>query len=230
MKRLSFRVWRENRRIEQAMRTAPPPKAPEWLKDRLIEQAKAAEASAVLRPTRPKLRLVWLAPAAVLVLVACWAAWHRPMPENGPKLIVHHAPSMERPEYHVAEAAQKMSRNQMPQLKQQPKLALHMRHPRLRRARRRHELPQVAQLPPTQPQTLRVSVTRETKPTVGYARVAAYTKDDSGYEVKTAWVLVDNPNSGTSHQEMSIDDTSGQRQMLKVSVVVPSLNHKGEEL
>lgn len=233
MKRSLFRTWRENRLIEQAMRNSAPPKAPQALKNRLMQQAMEAEANAVVRPAQRKLKLVWVLPAAALVLAACWIALHGLGVESSkPKTTARRiTPTAS----HIAETTPRKVPTVAPRQERaaavrQPRVARTISHRRLRHRRSGPELPQMAKTPPVQQPAIRVTVTRGHEPTAGYARVAAYSTDESGRALRTAWTLTDDPKARTSHQEMSIDDTSGQRQLLRVSVVMPSHSSKGEQL
>lgn len=223
MKLSLFRAWRANRLIEQAMRNSPPPKPPEGLRDRLIQQALSAEATALPQAARSRSRLVWLAPVAVVALIVCWIAFRGPAPETKHETILSPVPI-------PAQEIVKTPPKSVPTVVHQPKIALRVSHPRLRHKQRAPRHLQVAEQHQVQEPSIRISVTRTPEPTVGYARVAAYSTDDSGREVRTAWTLVDNPQTRTSSQEMSVDSTSGQRQLLKVAVVMPSNESKGEEL
>lgn len=225
MKLPLFRTWRANRLIERAMRNSPIPQAPRGLRERLIEQAAEAEVNAAPMTGR-RSQLVWLAPVAIVsLLLAVWCSTLRhPVQETRVPPVMPKPPSVV-----------KTPPEEAPVVVQQPK------EPRMQQAvvrtwqrkpTRRHKLvpPQVVRHEEQREPVITVSVTRSPEPEVGYARVAAYSEDESGRMVRTAWTHEYNPSDGSCTQEMSVDDSSGQRQLLTVAVVRSSDQFKGEEL
>jgi hypothetical protein len=69
----SLRGRREHRLLTQAMRETPPPRPPDGLRERLLEQALAASRTASPRRAYP--RWIWAVPAAAMTAAMVWIAW-----------------------------------------------------------------------------------------------------------------------------------------------------------
>lgn len=242
MKLPLFRTWRANRLIERAMRNSPIPQAPRGLRERLIEQAAEAEVNAAPITGR-RSQLVWLAPVAIVsLLLAVWCSTLRhpvqetrvppvmPKPPSVVKTPPEEAPVVvQQPEEQRIRQARSSgicnpgcySQGLRPSSKPGAQRIAGPRNPA-----RDYKSRPISEREPV----ITVSVTREAEPTAGYARVAAYSEDESGRRVRTAWTLEYNPEDGSCTQEMSVHDASGQRQLLTVAVVRSSDQFKGEEL
>ncbi len=222
-----FRCWREKRLIHNALRNSPSPKAPEWLKARLIERAVVAQADASDARAPGILRLTWGLPVVAVALAVGWSILRSPVDEAKPK------PRTSVVQVPVRDVV-RTSPEQAPEVAKRPKepATEHAVVRTARRPRQRHAPVRTYVARDEQPRepVIQVSVTRSPEPEVGYARVAAYSSDDSGRLVKTAWTSVDDPQAGTSRQEMYVDDGSGRLQSLTVAVEMPLERPKGEEL
>lgn len=231
MKRSLFRIWRVNRLMDQVMRQSPSPKAPDELRDRLIEQAKLAEAKSSMTVAQPMRKYVWLATATALALVfnVVWQMLPHHVPEQRPRNILLVPPRRMVDEAKTPPVAPQQQPPVAPRRSIGPELVWHPRRPKLRY--RRHASPMlVAEQRTIQAPGIRVSVTRETRPSIGYARVVAYSTDESGQTVRTAWILEQDSRTGASRQEMIESDDSGQRQLLTVAVARPTIERNGDEL
>lgn len=208
------------------MRTSPMPQPPEGLKDRLIQQALEAEAAGPAWPARSRFKLAWAAIPA-LVLVAGWIAWHGSMP-----IVKQGVPNRTPPgprDVATAPVVKTPPKAPVPQPDRQAAIY----KPRHHNASKKPFLPVPMRTvePPVQGEPrIRVSVSHTRQQEEGYARVACYSTDDGGHTVRTEWTLVNNPKAGATREEMSVNDDSGQRQSLKVAIVMPPSKPKGEEL
>lgn len=233
----SYRASRERTMLEAAMRAAPVPQPPAGLKERLIEQAIAASRERVGEPVRPLGRIVWAVGGCAVLVMAAWLSHSfvtQPAPTARP---IIHPVHIARPiipgqaQQSIAQRAVPRGRQTHVRLVYAPqRLGQYVRTARLVNwsSIKRHKLPHqqmIAKAP-----VIQVSVTHTSRPSIGYARVAAYSTDDSGRDVKTACTLIDDPRTGSSEQEVSVNDNTGRLQLLKVSIVAPLDHHKGDEL
>lgn len=226
------RAARERRLLESAMRTTSAPVPAAGLKERLIEQAITASRQSIAEPTRSYRWIAWAAAGFAFVVLAIWLSLSpetqqtvATKPASHPERITRTAP----PRIIAQGPDAKPNMALVPDLHSRPANTWGQVRPVHRRSVNYHSQP----IEPTTaqaPGTIRVSVTRKPEQAVGYARVAAYTRDDSGRQVKTSWTLMNDPKTRTSEQEVAIDDTAGQRQLLRVSVVMPSRDPNGEQL
>jgi len=215
------RTSRDRKKIERALRTTPSPAPPKELRARLLgllpdDGLRAASA-----------RPVWgIAVACVVSLVAA-AAWlgrpttHPKRPREAVAFSTARPPGLVAPEQEAKRQVAAATPTTVVATKQRRQDIPHKPHTRLVAGT---GIRRVAMSVPSPQMT--VTVGRATPTTVGVASASSMLSDGAGGWTRTEWVMVRDPHSHVTRQNVSLYDGVGKRR--KLTIASTSVQNKTE--